>query len=70
MTYVNLSLELKFGFIFAGDFFGCMDVSQLTSLLEGCKLRIEDLRNVLGQCDIGQVIHNFSEEQFLELMME
>lgn len=53
-----------------GDFFGCKDVSQLTSLLEGCKLRVEDLRNVLGQCDIEQFFHNFSEEQFLELMME
>ena len=71
---IKVFMVVKYGIIqkiqIYGDFFGCMDVSQLTSLLEGCKLRIEDLRNVLGQCDIGQVIHNFSEEQFLELMME
>ena len=71
---IKVFMVVKYGIIqkiqIYGDFFGCMDVSQLTSLLEGCKLRIGDLRNVLGQCDIGQVIHNFSEEQFLELMME
>ena len=71
---IKVFMVVKYGIIqkiqIYGDFFGCMDVSQLTSLLEGCKLRIEDLRNVLGQCDIGRVIHNFSEEQFLELMME
>ena len=71
---IKVFMVVKYGIIqkiqIYGDFFGCMDVSQLTSLLEGYKLRIEDLRNVLGQCDIGRVIHNFSEEQFLELMME
>ena len=71
---IKVFMVVKYGIIqkiqIYGDFFGCMDVSQLTSLLEGCKLRIEDLRNVLGLCDIGRVIHNFSEEQFLELMME
>ena len=67
-------MVVKYGIIqkiqIYGDFFGCMDVSQLTSLLEGCKLRIEDLRNVLRHCDVGRFIHNLSEEQFLELMME
>lgn len=71
---IKIFMVVKYGIIqkirIYGDFFGCMDVSQLTSLLEGCKLRIEDLRNVIRQCDIGRFIHNLSEEQFLELMME
>lgn len=71
---IKLFMVVKYGIIqkiqIYGDFFGCMDVSQLTSLLEGCKLRIEDLRNVLRHCDVGRFIHNLSEEQFLELMME
>lgn len=51
-----------------GDFFGNSDISELSSLLTGCRLDRREMKERLSSCHLEQYIHNLTIDDFVELI--
>ncbi|HIY58965.1 MAG TPA: lipoate--protein ligase [Candidatus Tetragenococcus pullicola] len=55
---------------FMGDFFGSKDISELEKVLKGTLYKYENIKEALLSLDVSDYILNFTNQEFIDLMMK